>query len=389
MKTYKQTHPWLTFNIDLRHAPYRLWLLLGEAQSKCEHIAGIPLRPDTAQRLHQLYLAKGALASTAIEGNTLSEKEVLDHLEGKLKLPPSREYLAQEIDNIVEGCNRILGEIQRGGQPSLKVQAIMELNRIVLTKLKLEEGVVPGEIRKHEVGVARYRGAPAKECGLLLKELCDWLNGRAFLPPKDMEIVYAILKAVLAHLYLAWIHPFGDGNGRTARLIEFQILISSGVSAPVAHLLSNFYNQTRAEYYRQLDQASRSGGDVLPFIDYAVQGFVDGLKAQIEHIRIQQWDVAWRNFVHESFRDKTGSADVRRRHFILDLSIQDAPVSFDKLTQISSRVAASYAIKTPKTLSRDLRELEKMGLLTKEGGAYRSHKEIILAFLPAKAKIKP
>jgi Fic family protein len=43
-----------------------------------------------------------------------------------------------------------------------------------------------------------------------------------------VEIPYAILKAILAHLCLAWIHPFGDGNGRTARLVEFQILIFPG-----------------------------------------------------------------------------------------------------------------------------------------------------------------
>jgi Fic family protein len=89
--------------------------------------------------------------------------------------------------------------------------------------------------------------------------------------------VYAILKAVVAHLYLAWIHPFGDGNGRTARLVEFQILLSSGVPSPAAHLLSNHYNQTRSEYYRQLDRASKSGGELAPFIEYGARGFVAGL----------------------------------------------------------------------------------------------------------------
>jgi hypothetical protein len=101
MRTFERTHSWITFHIDLRHAGPSLWMLLGEAASKCEHIAGVPLRPSVAQSLHQLYLAKGALATTAIEGNTLTEKEVLAHLQGKLKLPPSKEYLAREVDNIV------------------------------------------------------------------------------------------------------------------------------------------------------------------------------------------------------------------------------------------------------------------------------------------------
>ncbi|MBI1870380.1 MAG: Fic family protein [Chlamydiae bacterium] len=386
METYKETHPWLKFYIDLRTASPKLWLLLGEAQSKCAHIAGVPLRPNTAEKLYQLYLAKGALATTAIEGNTLSEEEVLQHLEGKLKLPPSREYLAQEIDNILEGCNQILEEIRQGRQLALRPETIKALNKIVLNKLNLAAEVIPGESRKHQVGVARYKGAPAGECELLLQRLCDWLNGENFKAPQNMEIVYAILKAVLSHLYLAWIHPFDDGNGRTARLVEFQILISSGVPAPAAHLFSNHYNQTRTEYYRQLDYASQSGGDILPFIEYAVQGFVDGLKSQLERIRDQQWDVVWRNYVHESFRDKTSLGDVRRRHLILDLSLTEGPIPFDRLTEVSPRVAASYARKTTKTLSRDINELRLMGLLAKGKEGYRTRKEMILAFLPPKAE---
>src|ERR1035438_5894746 len=123
MRTFEQTHPWISFHIDLRKASPQLWMLLGEAASKCEHIAGVPLRPSVAQDLHRLYLAKGALATTAIEGNTLTEKQVLQHLEGKLKLPRSKEYLAQEIDNIVGACNRI-GELLTKGDAGLTPSSI-------------------------------------------------------------------------------------------------------------------------------------------------------------------------------------------------------------------------------------------------------------------------
>ena len=84
MRTFERTYPWISFRLNLREAGPRLWLSLGEAASKCEHIAGVPLRPATAQTLHRLFLAKGVLATTAIEGNTLTEKEVLARLDGKL-----------------------------------------------------------------------------------------------------------------------------------------------------------------------------------------------------------------------------------------------------------------------------------------------------------------
>lgn len=358
---------------------------LGEASSKCEHIAGVPLRPSVAQELHQLYLAKGVLGTTAIEGNTLTEEQVRQILDGKLQLPPSKEYLQQEIENVLRACNQI-GALLADSQPvPLTVAKLKEFNATVLDKLRVEPEVIPGQIRTHSVGVLHYCGAPAKDCEYLLQRLCDWLNGDDFNAPSSDAVVYAIIKAVLAHLYLAWIHPFGDGNGRTARLVEFQLLLTAGVPSPAAHLMSNHYNHTRSEYYRQLDHASKSGGDMLPFMEYAVQGLVDGLRGQLELVREQQWDVTWRNYVHEMFRDKTKAADIRQRHLALDLSAIATPVPLAKITETTPRLAKAYATKSPKTLQRDLAELEKLGIVERTAEGIRAKREIILAFLPLRA----
>jgi len=79
----------------------------------------VPLRPSTAQQLHRLYLAKGAAATIAIEGNTLSEAEVLQAVEGKLTVPPSKQYLKQEVDNIISACNLIGKQVADGTLPVL------------------------------------------------------------------------------------------------------------------------------------------------------------------------------------------------------------------------------------------------------------------------------
>ncbi len=388
MRTYERTHPWISFKADLSKASPNLWVMLGECQSKCEHVARVPLRPGTARQLYQLFLAKGVLATTAIEGNTLSEDEVLQHIEGKLTLPPSRQYLSKEIDNIIKACKEILELITSGNRPPLDIGAVKKMNQEVLAGLKLKEGVVPGEIRKHSVGVGMYRGAPDQDCEYLLHRLCEWLEGEDFSPPsQDLSLGYAILKAIITHLYLAWIHPFGDGNGRTARLVEFLILISAGVPAASAHLLSNHYNLTRTEYYRQLEQASISGGDIVPFVHYAVEGFRDGLGQQIDTIWQQQWDIAWRNYVHEFFKDKNSISSVRRRHLVLDLSVRTEPVPSSELTKISPRIAEAYAKRTGKTLSRDVNFLRKNDLIVRRGKGYAPNRELILAFLPQRAII--
>ena len=278
-RAYETTHPWLSFALDLRRIQPALWMLLGEAASKCEHIAGVPLPPGLQDHLHRVYLAKGVLATTAIEGNTLTEAQVLAHLEGKLTLPKSKEYLKQEITNIVDACNDLADRIIKG-EIELTVEHILSFNRRVLEGIPLEDPeIVPGEIRKRAVGVGRYPGPGAEECAFLLGRLCEQLAAMGKNVPDGSPIAWALVRAIFAHVYLVWIHPFYDGNGRTARLMELQILIAAGVPTPAAHLLSNHYNETRLEYYRQLDAASKSGGDLTSFIGYAVQGFVDGLKS--------------------------------------------------------------------------------------------------------------
>jgi len=393
MRRFEKTHPWLRFGIDFSRVTYDLWVMLGECQSKIEHLAGVPLRPDTARRLHSMYLAKGIRATTAIEGNTLSEKQVMDHLEGGLELPASREYLKQEIDNIKVACNQILRENMDGKPVQCSVERIKEFNRAVLCKLPMNEGVVPGAISDFAVTVGRYLAAPREDCDLLLERLCQWLDGADFQPRGELRLGMAIIKAIVAHLYLAWIHPFGDGNGRTARLLEFDILLSAGVPAPAAHLLSNHYNLTREEYYRQLDFASRSGGDVLKFVQYAAQGLRDGLREQIGLVREQQRDVSWRSYVHERFRSASRIENKRRRDLVLDISMAPNPVKRSDLALLSPNCATAYAGKSSRTLMRDLAILLELQLIveapigsqgeTAETG-YMANKKLIDAFLPVR-----
>lgn len=362
-------------------------MLLGEARSKIDHIAGSPLKPEVAAAMHRLYLAKGYQATTAIEGNTLTEDQVQLLIEKKLRLPESQRYLAQEIENIIAGCEQILDRARTRTDSSITAEQVLAFNRVVLEGLEVEEGVTPGELRPHSVLVGRYRGAPAEDCPFLIDSLCNWLNGSDFDPPViDLKLPYAIIKAVLAHLYLAWIHPFGDGNGRTARLVEVQILIAAGVPTPAAHLLSNHYNQTRSEYYRQLDLASRSSGNVLGFLNYAVAGFVDGLRGQLEKIRGQQYEDRWEQFVYEKFGDVRSRAGRRQRDLILALSKQANSIPGSGIPGLSTELAVAYGRSNPRTLARDLNAVLKTGLVERGPEGYRAVKEQIRAFLPFSAK---
>ena len=438
-RAYQTSHPWISFSINLDRASPRLWALLGQAVAFCEQVSGAVLPPRDAQKLYRMYLVKGARATTAIENNTLTEEQVGRALDGALDLPPSQEYLGREVRNILDACNSICDQITGGSPPRLTREWIADANRAVLDGLEevLGEGVVPGEVPAFRVGVGRYRAAPREDCDYLLDRLCRWLDeddvpgprtgtaerdvsraapsqapddgvtadvaaadvaaptdppapvGRTFQDAHRRRMAEGILKATLAHLYIAWIHPYGDGNGRTARLVEYLLLARAGIPFPSAHLMSNHFNLTRNRYYRELDRSSRvdchgrgaDQGDAFGFMEYAVRGFVDGLAEQCRCIEQVQLELAWEHFVFQTFRQtKQTPATRRRREVVLALSPLDEPVRKRGVPSLTSQVARMYADRTGKTLTRDLNWLVGAGLIERGPEGYRARMEQMKAF---------
>jgi Fic family protein len=378
---YLESHPWISFKINLGKIPNVTWMRLGEALSKCDHIAGVPLKPAIAAALHQIYLVKGVHATTQIEGNTLSEAEVQERLAGRLKLPPSQEYLGVELDNVANGCKMVIMELAQGFDMALTAGRIKQFNKIVLEGLSDGEEFSPGEIRRHSVLVGNvYRGAPAEECEYLLDRLCGWLHDLCVDLPAEYIRPVKILRAMLAHLYLAWIHPFGDGNGRTARLVEFQLLIEAGLPTPACHLLSNYYNRTRSRYYQVLASTSRPPYPVEGFLEYALEGLVEELREQLEKILAQQLEVAWVNYVHELLPGHNPTS-VRRRNLVLALPVGNyTPTS--AIRRLTPELAESYADKGDKTVSRDVNALLGQKLIQRTQSGVRPLAESMMAFMP-------
>jgi Fic family protein len=384
-RSYTRSHPWISFTFDLPRLAEIDFVRLGEALSKCDHIAGVPLPPDVAQTLHMVYLVKGIHATTQIEGNSLSEDEVRARVAGDLALPDSQEYLGKEVDNILAACNLVADELASGRDMRLTRQRIEQFNRMVLAGLPAREGVVPGEIRTKGVGVGNvYLGAPAGDCGFLLDELCDWLEQLMDDAGSQWQRGMGLIRAILAHLYLAWIHPFGDGNGRTARLVEFQLLLEAGFPSPACHLLSNYYNRTRQRYYIALQETSQAPSyPAWRFVSYALQGFAEELREQLTVIQSHQLGTVWVNFVHTTHLGQSAPTTRRRRDLVLALPgnvEQLTPIS--SLTRLTPDLAAHYAGKTHKTLTRDINALENAGLIVRQGSAIRPALEQMFAFLP-------
>jgi Fic family protein len=374
-------HPWITFEVELGQMAPPFWMLLGEARSKCAHLCRVPLPKTYADQLHIVSLAKGAHATTAIEGNTLSEDTVRAIVEGQ-PIPPSPDYQVREVENVITAYNWVLDQIRAGQAPVLSPALIADFNRMVLEGLDdLEDHVVPGEIRTKSVVVGPYRAPDFGECADLLARMCEWLNSPGFAGEGSMRLPTAIIRASLAHLYLAWIHPFGDGNGRTARLCEYLVLVTSGVPTSAAHLISNHCNQTRDEYYRQLRYASESGGDVTRFLQYCAEGFVGGLGEQLQFVHDRQFRLTW----HEHVADQVTGRDVemrQRRSLIANTLLGRGVIPKRAIPLLTPDLAVAYSVCGPKTLTRDLNELVTLSLIEERDGGFAARDDVLLNLLP-------
>ena len=381
-RKYEETHPWISFRLDLSSLEYTTWILIGAAQSKCRHLSGIPIRPDKQKELLSISLLKGIAATTAIEGNSLSEDEVKKIIEGSAQMPKSKMYQETEIKNVLRVYNKIADQIGQSIACEISTEQIKKDHAIIMSDLD-NDAVMPGEIRTRPVVVNRYRGAPAEDCEYLLSRLCEWLNKDWGLG-EDNSIVEAIFKAIIGHLYIAWIHPFWDGNGRTARALELRILMASGVPMNAAHLLSNHYNETRSEYYTRLAETSSSTqGSPIRFIMYAVQGLVDLLDGQIETILDEQLRVTWVNYVHSRFSGDNTTANNRRKELLLEISKMEEPVDVSELRiRLSDKLLKKYSDKTTRVFRRDINTLLRMQLLKRDGVKITTVKKVLRAFLP-------
>lgn len=378
-------YPFLSFKFDTKTLQANTWLAFGEAMSKCEHLAGVPLKPKAAQDLSSIYLRKGVQATVAIEGNTLSDDEVQRIVDkGTANVPESRQYLEQEVQNVLAAVREIDENLSLGYRSPITVERLLDLNGQVLRDIPDEPEVLPGRLRQHNVTAGPYRAPDWQEVPELMRQFVKWLDelriSGGTTERREDRFIQSVLAAILAHLYIAWIHGFGNGNGRVARLVEVQILSESGVVPVVAtNLLSNFYNKTRSEYYRHLNLAQHNVAD---FVHYAVRGYRDELREQIGSVRAESLAIHWESYVYEVFRRTTQTkAKDRQRELALAMPY-DRFLEPEAATLLTTQLAKRYAKCGERVPARDLNDLAKLGLVERHGREYRARREVIEAFLP-------
>ena len=109
----------------------------------------------------------------------------------------------------------------------------------------------------------------------LMKALIAWINS------PDAQTIDPIIEAGIAHYEFVRIHPFVDGNGRTARVLATLILYLRGFDAKQFFCLDDYYDSDRPAYYRILQSVNQKTLDLTNWLEY----FVEGVKVSITAVK--------------------------------------------------------------------------------------------------------
>ena len=142
-------------------------------------------------------------------------------------------------------------------------------------------------VREDSSGKAMYRAPHAKFIPALMAELIASLNARDEVP--------VFIRAAMAHLNLAAIHPFRDGNGRMARALQTFVLARDGISAPPFASIDEYLSVNTGEYYRILDEVDEGAWqperDARPWVRFCLTAH--WLQARTLLRRTEEYDRLW------------------------------------------------------------------------------------------------
>lgn len=214
-----------------------------------------PLPPAAVQKLQEQFRLEMTYNSNAIEGNSLTLKETFLVInEGiTVKGKPLKDHL--EAKDHYAALEYLYAVVEKGKRSTLSEKLIRSLHHIIVQETEEEHA---GQYRTANVYIAGAKHTPPDAFAVpaLMDQLMAWLK-------RNEHRLSPIERAALFHHKLAFIHPFFDGNGRTARLAMNLLLMNAGY--PLAVILKN----DRKKYYNVLAKAD--AGTFAPLVNFIGQ----------------------------------------------------------------------------------------------------------------------
>lgn len=249
-----------------------------------QSIDDLPITPRVLASLRKTARLYSAHYSTMIEGNKLDAEQVKQVLEN------NQHFVGRDRDEFeVKGYYAALEytEEQVKKDVRLSEKIIQTIHAYVMAEGRKRVKATAyrdgqNVIKDGRTGKIVYMPPEAKDVSVLMSDMVSWIN-------KNIDLPVPVIAAI-AHYQFATIHPYYDGNGRTARLLTTLILHLGGYDLKGLYALEEYYAEDLTSYYDALTigkshnyYMGRADADITKWVDY----FIKGMRASFESVKRQ------------------------------------------------------------------------------------------------------
>ena len=233
--------------------------------------------------LARMTRARALAASISVEGINVSDQDAIAAIDREDPASTDRETW-RAVNGYREAMDYIL---QRRQSPTFQItEEVLLAVHFMICQSDLSSH--PGQYRRGWVGVRNsdpgevvHEGVDRDQLEDLIHELLDYVN--------NARIESVFLRAAMAHLNLVLLHPFTDGNGRTARCMQTAVLASDGIVAPEFSSIEEYIGQNQQEYYGVLTEVGGGGWnpmrDARPWVRFCLTGHYRQAKTTLRRTR--------------------------------------------------------------------------------------------------------
>jgi Fic family protein len=323
-------------------------------------LRAIPFQRRWVKALQEIQLKMEVAGTSQIEGADFAANE----LEVAIKAQTPDELLTRSQKQANAAVQTYKEIAKLADDVPITVDLISHVHRLIVTDCD-DDHCPPGVMRKADqnvtFGVPKHRGATGGEqCEQALARLTtEFLTTYQAHDP--------LVQALALHYHFAAMHPFADGNGRTARVLEALALQRAGLKDSLFIAMSNYYYEEKRTYLSTLAAVRAADHDLTPFLMFGLKGIrlqTERLTASLRNAVLKE---LFRSLVHDLFvrlESTRKRVIVKRQLMVLNrLLDRDGAVEFSQLVDevtpyYASRKNAMFAI------VRDLNRLGALGAIT-------------------------
>lgn len=326
---------------------------IANALTAIERVRGfleaVTLSSEWVAKMQNKALILEAYHTTHIEGTqlTLEQSQQLWAGQHLAKVDPDD---VKELLNYRQAFNLVANYIEDGA-PIIE-GLIREIHKYLVQDVR-GNSAAPGEYRKIQNYVVNsqtkeiiYTPPPVYEVSQMMQTLVQWIN--------EETTIHPVLMSGIAQFQLVHIHPFLDGNGRTARLLSTLCLYRSGYDFKKLFTISEYYDRNRVNYYQAIQSVRKNDMDMTSWLEY----FLQGLSTQLQEVK-----TLGKQVIEQALFAKQHHLSARQ-NIVMEYITKHGSLAIQEFEEICPGV-------TRRTLQRELRELVKKEIIEVTGATSR------------------